>query len=690
MIFVLFFNFSCIPMNILHSIDSLFNKLDSYLDNTLPQIKDIRFWSLILPRKLQLYSMFLWWFLTATLLLVQVGVTFAHGWHGDEEAEQLWASSVIMVSWPQFVSPIEIDASSIGIQSYPWIIISDEYGSIYSSREWIVSQLFVTLWDIVRKGQKVATISISSNTPEIIWMIAEKKASIAIAEWQVNGARKVFDYLQWQVGWSGAIVGAYNQKRTALDISFDVQKQQLQVKINNLTAQINSKKQLVDASKLVSQSTIWLNREKQASIESALQSSIQSAIASLAKVFAKWETIPLSFDREFSQNIYLWARDISSRNTFQSSMRKVFSDFAKRDSLDVNGKLRLAEFIQQTLKEWVIVLSYTIIYSGYSPEQLSEDTELLINAQNNENYGVGKLLSDYKELQQELLWSNAVASWNIIQANVELAWLEQEIALLNKEIELLENEKKKELADLEWDQSIQWLDIQQLVIQSQADIFKAEAELEANKQALSAIIGATKSISVVAPFAGTISRKNVSIGQNIELSTPLFDIAWNSTKSKSFVRFEIPVSEFKKVGIWQALQISLAWTEDHFVWQIARIAQSVNKENQTITIEGDFTEEAPYPLWTTLRVSAQSLSWAKVLEIPSSAIGQDEDWKMWVYKLLLSNQTLKKRNLDISYTDQSKSYINNGLKTTDLIVSDIIGWNWIDGMDVSSLLKTNE
>lgn len=684
-----FFNFSYILMNILNPIDALFNKLDSYLDNTLPQIKDIRFWSFVVPRKLQLYSMFLWWFLTATLLLVQVGVTFAHGWHGDEEAEQLWATSGAMVSWPQFISPTEIDSSSIGVQSYPWIIISDEYGSIYSLREWIVSQLFVTLWDTVKKWQKVATISISSNTPEIISMIAEKKAWIAIAEWQVNGARRVSDYLQWQVGWSGVIVGAYNQKRTALDISFDVQKQQLQVKIDNLTAQINSKKQLVDASKLVSQSTIWLNKEKQASIESALHSSIQSAITSLAKVFAKWEVIPLSFDHQLQQNIYLWAKDLVSKNDFQSSIRKVFGDFPKWDNLNVNEKLALWELVDETLKKWVTLLSYTIIHSEYSPEKMSEDTALLINAQNNENYWITTILSKYKELQQELLGSNALASWNIIQANVELAWLEQEIALMNKEIELLENEKRKELADLQWDQSIQWLDIQQLVIQSQADIFKAEAELEANYQALSAIISATKSINVVAPFAGTIARKNVSIGQNIELTTPLFDIAWNSTNSKPFVRFEVPVSEFKKVRIWQALQISLAWSEDYFAWQIARIAQSVNKENQTITLEGNFTEEAPYPLWTTLRVSAQSLSWSIALEIPTSAIGQDEDWKMWVYKVL-PNKTLKKRNLDISYTDQSKSYINNGLKTTDIIVSDIVGWNWVDGMDVSSLLETNE
>gem|GEM_PF-4731437 len=45
---------------------------------------------------------------------------------------------------------------------------------------------------------------------------------------------------------------------------------------------------------------------------------------------------------------------------------------------------------------------------------------------------------------------------------------------------------------------------------------------------------------------------------------------------------------------------------------------------------------------------------------------------MRVYKVL-PNNTLKKWNIDVSYTDQDKSYINNGLKNTDVIVSDIIG-----------------
>jgi hypothetical protein len=42
----------------------------------------------------------------------------------------------------------------------------------------------------------------------------------------------------------------------AIEIGIDTQKQQLQVKINSLRAQINSKEQIAEASKISSQSVI--------------------------------------------------------------------------------------------------------------------------------------------------------------------------------------------------------------------------------------------------------------------------------------------------------------------------------------------------------------------------------------------------------------------------------------------------
>ena len=48
----------------------------------------------------------------------------------------------------------------------------------------------------------------------------------------------------------------------------------------------------------------------------------------------------------------------------------------------------------------------------------------------------------------------------------------------------------------------------------------------------------------IAPFDGVISRKNVSIGQTVDVTTPLFDIAGKSDDLDLFVRFEVPVAEY--------------------------------------------------------------------------------------------------------------------------------------------------
>lgn len=51
----------------------------------------------------------------------------------------------------------------------------------------------------------------------------------------------------------------------------------------------------------------------------------------------------------------------------------------------------------------------------------------------------------------------------------------------------------------------------------------------------------------LAPFDGVISRKNISIGQTVDVTTPLFDIAGKSESLDLFVRFEVPVSEYKSI-----------------------------------------------------------------------------------------------------------------------------------------------
>ncbi len=82
----------------------------------------------------------------------------------------------------EFVSPEEVTASDIPTSSYPGLITSNAYGSIFVSREGIITQLSVNIGDTVSKGQVIGMLATASNTPEIVSLIATKKSEIAIAE----------------------------------------------------------------------------------------------------------------------------------------------------------------------------------------------------------------------------------------------------------------------------------------------------------------------------------------------------------------------------------------------------------------------------------------------------------------------------------------------------------------------------
>ncbi len=618
---------------------------------------------------------------------IWISNTFAHGGHSDEEAEKLWGATTTF-SGDTFVSPQEVQAENIINQSYPWIIMSDEYGSIFSSREWIVTKLHVNLWDTVKKWQTVASISTASNSPEIIALLAEKRADIAISQWQLNASRNVAEYLELQLWWPGnATQNVYDQKLKAIEIWIDTQKQQLQIKINNLKAQINVKKQVVEASKISSQSAVWLNEEKQQTAEKELQWSIQNAIATMGKVFAKSEIQYKWFEKEFNLNIYWWARDSEKRFVYLGLMSETLYQYWNREKLSTQERFALAMLTEKTLKQWIDLLWLSVTYDNYTAIQLNKDIDALIDAYTDKDIWLTTILSKYKELQKELVWSNAIASGGIIQANAELAWLDQEILFLAKEIELLDAEKKKLLAELNSDQSLRAFDIQKMIIESQADIVKAQAELQANQNAIWAIQSTVKSTVVTAPFAWTISRKNVVVWQSIDTSTPLFDIVWLNSISDSFVRFEVPVAEFAKLQVWKSLQINLWWDDLAIAWSIQRIAQSVNQNTQTVTVEGDFTNwKNPYPLGTNIRVSSQWLNGASVVQIPTTALWTDEEGNTFVYKVLPTN-VLKKWTVEVWYTQWDNSYINMWLKASDTVVANIPSWERSDGMTVKMTTK---
>ncbi len=636
-------------------------------------------------------------YFTITWLLASlVGsyLVMAHGGHGDEAAEKLGETAIVTTSWATFTTLGSSDIATLSIPTYPGTILSDEYGSIFSSRGGIVSEMLVSLGDAVKKWQKIAVINSPTNTPEIIALLAQKRADIAIAEGDLMGAKKKIEYITSTIASpTGGIARAYDVKKKALDISYDVQKKQLDAKIASQRAQLEARWVVISSSQIASSATIAENTQKQETARKYLIGKTNEAIASLLEIFYSGDRNQLglnstSYDKYWGYNTNWWSLGQADRQRitdiperFHKNMKDILLSYplsTEGTGMDLSLILPKLESAINDANTIYAIISANI--GNYATNKKS-----LLNLLSGTD-GIIILESKLIELTNGTKSVSATASGVYSQASADLIGLEQEMKLLESERSLLEANKKKDIASLDGDQAITQVDLEKIRIDAESAKIWAESRLSGEKSALSAIANTVRTSYAIAPFDGIISRKNIVIGQTIDVTTPLFDIAWASSTKSVFVRFEVPVSDYASIANGQSLQISLPGLDsEKTLGTIVRFSSSVNKDTQTISVEATF-ESAHYPIGTQVRVVKTGLSKTSFIEIPKTAI-TIENGEFFIYKVI-SGTTLKKWKISREIIWE-KIVATEWLKSGDMIVTDAWKSEWKDGMDVTKLISSN-
>lgn len=630
--------------------------------------------------------------LTGIIALISTGyaIVWAHGGHGDEEAENLgWATSTLLSTWATFTTLQITDANNLSVPTYPWTVLSDNYGSIFPERQGIIWSLLVSLGDTVKKWQRVAIVNAPTNTPEIVSLIAQQKAEIAIAQWELQSSKEKLTYITDVVANpNSSFLRAYDVQKKALDIQYEVQKKQLDTKITSLKVTLEARWVVLDSSRIANNATIAENIQKQETAKKFLVGKINEALAELIRIFYD-NNIKILRTNSTSFAFY-WGlgslevidrqkmRDIPDK--FHKNMQTILPTYpisTETSTEDLNKTLSSLETLINDAN-----FIYAIIWAG-STESYTENKQKLLSLLSWDN-GITILQSRLIEIEKWVTSANATASWSISQANADLIVLKQEIVLLESERDLLNINKKKDYARLGGEQSLSSLDLEKLRIEAQAEKIGAENRVKALQNALWAIQNTIRVSYALAPFDGVISRKNVSIGQTVDVTTPLFDIAWKSNDLDLFVRFEVPVTEYGSIKKWQNIQVSLPGIENKSTKaEITRYSSSVNKDTQTISVEAlIYTSELP--VGTQVRIVKSWLTGTGYIEIPKTSIIEEWD-DAYVYKVLPTN-TLKKWR--VSYEVIGEKYIaTEWLNADTKIVTDAQNKDWKDGMDVSMLLS---
>ncbi len=627
--------------------------------------------------------------------LVGSYLVMAHGGHGDEEADNLgWDTAVVLSTWATFTTLQTADASNLSVPTYPGTVLSDNYGSIFPERQGIIAELIVSLGDTVKKWQRVAIINAPTNTPEMVSMIAGQRAEIAIAQGELQGAKEKFAYITNVVGGpNSSFRQAYDVQRKALDIQYEVQKKQLDAKITSLRANLEARWVVISSSQVASTATIAENTQKQETAKKYLIGKTNEAIAELLTIFYSGDKNNLginttSYDKYWWYNAQWWSLGVTDRQRitdiperFHVNMKNIIPSYPLSTETTTEDLSLMLKKVETAINDANTIFS---IISANTDNYAINKKELLNLLSGTD--GIIILQSQLIELTNGTRSASATASGVFSQANADLIGLQQEMKLLESERDLLEANKQKDYATLSGEQSLSSVDLEKLKIEAQSEKIGAENRVKAFQNALWAIQNAMKISYAVAPFDGVISRKNVSIGQTVDVTTPLFDIAWKSESLDLFVRFEVPVSEYKSIQKWQSIQVSLPGIEaESTKAEITRFSSSVNQDTQTISVEASI-DTSHLPVGTQVRIVKSGLTGTGYVEIPKTSVVEEWD-KFYIYKVL-PNNTLKKWK--ITYEIIGEKYIvTEWLKADIQIVTDIRSREWKDDMDVGAILSTN-
>ena len=621
---------------------------------------------------------------------------WAHGGHGDEEAENLgWSISVETSTGEVFTMLQVVDTNNLSVPTYPGTVLSDNYGSIFPERQGIIWELLVSLGDTVKKWQRVAIINAPTNTPEMVSTVAGQRAEIAIAQWELQSAKEKLAYITNVVASpESSFSRAYDVQRKALDIQYEVQKKQLDAKITSLRANLEARWVVIENSRQSSSATIAENTQKQETAKKYLIGKTNEAISELLTIFYSGDRNNLGINT--TSYVFYWGYnsnwgslgvgdrqkilDIPER--FHKNMQTILPTYPLSTEASTADLSKTLSTLETLINDANTI--YAIIWPA-STSNYTENKQELLSLLSGDN-GIIILQSRLIEIEKWTLSANATASWTLSQANADLIGLRQEMALLESERDLLEANKKKDYATLSWEQSLSSVDLEKLKIEAKAEQIGSENRVKAFQNALWAIQNTMKVSYAVAPFDGVISRKNVSIGQTVDVTTPLFDIAGKSDDLDLFVRFEVPVAEYSSIKKGQNIQVSLpGFDADSTQAEITRYSSSVNQDTQTISVEASI-DTSHLPVGTQVRIVKSGLTGTGYIEIPKTSIFEEWD-EAYVYKVL-PNKTLKKWK--ISYEIIGEKYVvTEWLKWDTQIVTDASNPKWKDDMDVSAILSTN-
>lgn len=435
--------------------------------------------------------------------------------HHDSDSEHIHDDSHAHEDWVLVVSPKYITQDELSDKTYVGTIYSPYYGQVYAFREWLIEELYVDVWDTVKKWQKLWTLTQQTFSPELASMEAEKKSAITASQWAVDAASNTLslikkqkqDYLasltwilwknqeitQQKIGkleeqqkeflqWAKDSITSLDVLPTSkeslfwtqLDKEIELMKQEVatkEMKLRNdiirLDEAIVLKQREIALKKETLEQDLIAETDKFTVDTEKTITALRNAYDVVNIIFYNW-----TYSRNNNQmQSYFWAQNTSQRRDFETSFIKVYSLLQAWASMSDTQLQTLSDEVKKMISQAQTVLSNTSPWWRYTLEQLETDVNRLLAVNLDD---VSWITTTNNELEKQR-----------IDLEASKLRIEQEIQTLSLTLDELALEKSKvtdEIATLQAGLDAQILEKQNSTLRERSDYEQQKNEILRDKK----------------------------------------------------------------------------------------------------------------------------------------------------------------------------------------------------------------
>jgi membrane fusion protein (multidrug efflux system) len=168
---------------------------------------------------------------------------------------------------------------------------------------------------------------------------------------------------------------------------------------------------------------------------------------------------------------------------------------------------------------------------------------------------------------------------------------------------------------------------------------------------------------VTAPFAGTIVKRSIDLGQSVRAGDDLFDLA---AFSPLYADVFLSEAESRAVKPGQVASISLDISQAAIAGQIVRISPVVDDETGTVKVTAEIASPtAQFRPGAFVRVNIKTDTVQDAVLIPKSAV-IERDGKTYVF--VTDNDVAHKKMVQLGYEDGGNIEVRTGVGQGEMVV----------------------